>query len=183
MIAVQRRAFRLAILLSGAPRTAGRTCKFEPSSRTPAISSERRRNTPSSNRPAAVQAFVVDAPQAQSCLRVVTCASSRCTEGQYRHRCCIGISLRAPQRRVRQGLSEAVNPSNEVVGLVFDELLVDPAPAIVPAPYLSPQQPARDRAPRHHNRPEVPGVRPRPLGTERGDLKQIIAAHCTELRH
>jgi hypothetical protein len=29
----------------------------------------------------------------------------------------------------------------------------------------------------------MPGIRPRPLGTERGDLKQIITAHCTELRH
>src|SRR5439155_2150613 len=106
---------------------------------------------------------------------------------------CTGISLRTPQRRVPQRLSEAVDPSNEVavkrgcyqtrspsneiVGLVFDELLVDPAPAVVPAPYLAPQQPPRDRAPRHHDRPEMPGVRPRPLGTDRRDLKQVVSAH------
>ena len=57
-----------------------------------------------------------------------------------------GVSAQRPERN---GPSEAVNRSDEVVGLVFDELLVDPAPAIVPAPYLAPQQPARDRAPRH----------------------------------
>jgi len=29
----------------------------------------------------------------------------------------------------------------------------------------------------------MPGLRPRPLGTERGGLKQIMTAHRTELRH
>lgn len=46
------------------------------------------------------------------------------------------------------------------VGPEFDKLLVDPAPAVMPSPDLSMNQPARNRAFRQDDRPEMPNPHP-----------------------
>lgn len=94
------------------------------------------------------------------------------------------ISNRSSSLHDRENrLQPPIRVSDELLGFVLDELLVDPAPAVVAAPYLAPQQPPGDRAPRHHDCPEMPGVRPGPFGIERCDLRQIVTNHRTQLRH
>lgn len=60
---------------------------------------------------------------------------------------------------------------------IFDELLVDPAPSIVPAPHLAPQKSAGDRSPRDHDRPKMPDIGPGSTSMPGEALKEIVAVH------
>ena len=62
---------------------------------------------------------------------------------------------------------------------IFDEFLVDPAPAVVPPPHLAKHQPTGDRTPRDEDGPEVPNLRPGRLGTRGWDGKMVTVGSHT----
>ena len=62
---------------------------------------------------------------------------------------------------------------------IFDEFLVDPAPAVVPSPHLPEHQPTGDRSPRNENSPEVPNLGPGRFGAHVWDLKMVtVRSHA-----
>lgn len=107
---------------------------------------------------------LVAAPVSETFSVVGTCIDCTAPASLLATMTVIAIGVALALRSVQQGVKAKYSQSIGIIGLVFDKFLVDPAPAVVPAPHLAPQQPTGDRASWHNHRPEMPGVRPRSLG-------------------
>jgi hypothetical protein len=65
---------------------------------------------------------------------------------------------------------------------VLNEFLVDPAPAVMTSPYLSENEPARNRPPWNDDGPKVPDFRPSGFRGQVQHLKIVVPVRCHLLR-